>query len=101
MLNVLSHATNARMTESKTASNSGRAHAQNRQVRVNSLVRIANPLTVYVRATQDERHARNIASCSYPGIAVLAVLVSSHVLQATPHIVGLIPSVLGTRTLWS
>ena len=55
--NGLSHATHARSRYHKTNSNSSRAHAQNRQVRVDSLVRVAKPPTVYVRATQDERHA--------------------------------------------
>ena len=82
--NGLSHATNERMTKSKAESNSNHAHAHNKQMHVNSLVRVANPPTVYVRATQDERHARlppevtNLSKCS------------SGVLQATPHIVGLI-----------
>ena len=55
--NGLRHATHARSRYHKTNSNSSRAHAQNRQVRVDSLVRVVNPPTVYVRARQDERHA--------------------------------------------
>ena len=38
---------------------------------------------------------------NHTGVAVLAVLTSSQVLQATPHIVGLKPGILGTRILWS
>ena len=55
--NGSSHATNARSWR-MTKNNSSRAHAENKQVRVNSLVRVANPPTVYplsVRACNTRR----------------------------------------------